>query len=449
MVNSKCKIGVLVDRYIIRIFIASLAFAAQGALAFQPHPALQTLIRDTLNSHPLVSAQRAAIEAAEFGSEAARRQFLPTPSISVEQTLYENDVPGNSTDSLSGVVRIDIPVYTGGRLTGQLDQAKSRENLAQAELALSRQELSVRVVEAWGQWVGAKLKVQAQEESVEQHQRLLALVQRRSEQGYSASVDVDFARLRLQSVQSELQAANTQLRTSLAQLRIVSGKNGNEEVSLPVYLGEIGNPLSWAQQNEGALIDKAFQSNPEIMRVNALYEESKAGVDIANSRDWPEVVLSAEKRYGGVELADRVRDNRSRAFLGISTQFGAGISHRSEQRRTVALLESTRQLGNAEKRLLSETVRVDIETLAGAQQRIENLLQALASSELVLASWERQFLEGRKQWQDLMNAAREKLQLQTQLADSQAAVQLSGWRLYLSCEGVDAVLALAQVSGNE
>lgn len=437
------------DRCLIKILTAILVLSTQGVFASQPHPALQTLIRDTLSTHPLLAAQRAATVASGFEADTARRQFLPTPSISVEQTVYENDLPGNNPDALSAVVRFDWLVYTGGRLTAQLDKAKSRESLAEAEWSQSRLELSTRVVEAWSGWVGSQLKVQAHVDSVQQHQRLLAMVQRRSEQGYSAVADVDFARLRLQSVESDLQTANAQLRINVAQMKIVSGKSQLDELSLPYELNMIGDSLDWAKRNDEHLLDKAISKSPSIVRSNALLRGSQAEVSIAKSKDWPVLTLSAEKRFGGVEIVDRLRDDRSRAFLGISTQFGAGFSHHTEQKQLIAQVESNKQLGLAEKQSISEQVAVDREGLLGAWQKIESLSVALASSERVLASWERQFLEGRKQWQDLMNAAREKLQLQTQLADAQAAVQLTGWRLYLNCEGVDALLAFAEVRPDE
>ena len=59
----------------------------------------------------------------------------------------------------------------------------------------------------------------------------------------------------------------------------------------------------------------------------------------------------------------------------------------------------------------------------------------------VLDSYERQFLAGRKQWLDLMNAAREQAQSESQLADALGALQLSGWRLALWMAGVDRLLA--------
>jgi adhesin transport system outer membrane protein len=86
-------------------------------------------------------------------------------------------------------------------------------------------------------------------------------------------------------------------------------------------------------------------------------------------------------------------------------------------------------------------VQLDFTLVQAAQGRLEGLGSATRASVEVLDSYERQFLAGRKQWLDLMNAAREQAQSESQLADALGALQLSGWRLALWTSGVDGLLA--------
>ena len=55
------------------------------------------------------------------------------------------------------------------------------------------------------------------------------------------------------------------------------------------------------------------------------------------------------------------------------------------------------------------------------------------------SSWERQFLADRKQWQDLMNSARDQAMTDTQLADAIGSQQLSAWRLAILTRGLPTV----------
>jgi adhesin transport system outer membrane protein len=57
----------------------------------------------------------------------------------------------------------------------------------------------------------------------------------------------------------------------------------------------------------------------------------------------------------------------------------------------------------------------------------------------VSTSYDRQFLAGRKSWLDVMNAARELAQTETQLADLQSTLVVVTWRLAAYTRGIDAV----------
>jgi outer membrane protein, adhesin transport system len=64
---------------------------------------------------------------------------------------------------------------------------------------------------------------------------------------------------------------------------------------------------------------------------------------------------------------------------------------------------------------------------------------SLRAAEDVSASYDRQFLAGRKSWLDVMNAARELAQTETQLADLQSTQVVVTWRLVAYTRGIDAV----------
>jgi adhesin transport system outer membrane protein len=71
----------------------------------------------------------------------------------------------------------------------------------------------------------------------------------------------------------------------------------------------------------------------------------------------------------------------------------------------------------------------DQEELANTRRRITALEKSVTGSDLVLASYQRQFQAGRKTWQDLLNAARELAQNQYALVDAQAAMMGAMYRL--------------------
>ncbi|SEH86003.1 hypothetical protein BAZSYMB_SCAFFOLD00010_8 [Bathymodiolus azoricus thioautotrophic gill symbiont] len=61
------------------------------------------------------------------------------------------------------------------------------------------------------------------------------------------------------------------------------------------------------------------------------------------------------------------------------------------------------------------------------------------ASQKIQQSWYRQFLAGRKQWQDVMNSIREVAQLKSQIADMTAGSLSVSWRLAIRIKGADAI----------
>ena len=80
---------------------------------------------------------------------------------------------------------------------------------------------------------------------------------------------------------------------------------------------------------------------------------------------------------------------------------------------------------------LAEQMTTDHLMVSGAPQRRADLLSALKATEGVVQSWGRQYLAGRKTWQDLMNSVREEVQLRAQIADFDASQLVATWRIAL------------------
>ena len=71
------------------------------------------------------------------------------------------------------------------------------------------------------------------------------------------------------------------------------------------------------------------------------------------------------------------------------------------------------------------------------------LQASLQSADRLSRAWNRQFVAGRKTWLDVMNAAREAVQIETQIADAQASQLLLSWRLAITGHGLDNALNAA------
>lgn len=383
---------------------------------------LEDLIGSALSSYPSIQAQQAQERAAEAGVDSAKWQFYPTASVSVEKARASASDPAYQGDSTVSTLRLQQPLWSGGRLTAGQEKAEAGVVASKAALDEARQQLALRVVQAYGDWLAAHLKIQADEKSLATHNRLRDQVRRRIEQGASAESDLTLAMGRLQLVAAELSTLRAQEETGLVRLGQLVGRR----VDRAELLAMIAAPRP-AGSGLQALVDRALAINPAIQKAQAQAKVQEAAVAERRADLSPEVYLRAERQYGNATYANSSPENR--LFIGLSSRFGAGLSSLSN----VEGAKSQHQAALAEvdvlRRVVSEQVLSDHALAVSFDRRLEAVNAALTAAGQVSESYDRQFLAGRKTWQDVMNAARELAQTEVQLADLKAAQVVATWRL--------------------
>jgi adhesin transport system outer membrane protein len=383
---------------------------------------LERLIDATLQSHPSVQAQRAQQGAARAEVDAARWQFFPTPSVAVEKANTGSGDPNYRGDSTVSTVRLQQPLWTGGRLTAAKQRAEAGVLVSQGAFDEVRQQLALRVVQVYSEWLSAHFKLQASQTSLATHARLRDQVTRRIEQGASSDSDLVLAVSRLQSVAAEIALARAQKETALARLSQLTGFRVDDatlaaNVATPRPLGG----------DLAALLDRALAANPTAQRLKAQARRQETLIAERRAELSPEVYLRAERQYGNYTLRNAPPENR--IFIGLNSRFGAGMSSLSNIEGARAGYEAALAEVDAQNRNVSEQVTTDYALAAASQARLDALNASLAAAGDVAKSYDRQFLAGRKSWLDVMNAARELAQTESQIADIRAAQVVSTWRL--------------------
>lgn len=426
------KVIRMLPRETCRLAVLSLALLTLPGTVLAQEP-LAALIQSALASHPALRAQSGMRQAAQAGVEGAKWQYWPTPSLGVERA--NTDDPAYRGDKTVTTLRLQQPLWTGGRLDGNLSKAEAQAVIAQADMEATRQQLALRVVQAWSEAKAAQGKQTAYRQSRDVHARLLALVERRTREGASAQADIDLALSRLDGTEADLATARAQYDTALDKLRLLTGR--------PLASGEVGDVADSERPNLdleiGKLLAAARERSPQIAKARAQEHVADADVAVAKAALSPEVYLRVERQYGNLSLPGQ--DPQNRVFIGLSTALGGGLSSLSGVDATRARQRAAQEDIQTQQLSVDEQVRSDATVFRSADERRQRLEQVRRSSAQITASWERQFLAGRKQWQDLMNAAREQTQNDIQLADTLASQQLTGWRLSILCQGVDAALA--------
>ena len=401
---------------------------------------LPQLIATVLATHPAVQGQRAQLQSAQAGVDSARWQFYPTPSVSVETAAAGASDRLYQGDRLVTTLRLQQPLWSGGRLGAGTDKAEATLAATQATLDDTRLQLGLRVLQAYVDWWGAQAKVQALANSLYTHEQLRRQVLRRRQEGASAQSDLVQAVARLEAVSAEAAAARAQGEVALARLgqllggtvdaaALAAGLAATPAAPRPIVVNPVVNPA--------ALLAQAADINPAVRKAQAQERVQEAVVRERRADLRPEVYARLERQYGNYNLASG--GPADRLFIGMSSRFGAGLSTQSNLEAAQSQLLAAAAEVQAQLHTLAEQLAADHAQALSVAGRVAYVKAALAAGEDVSASYDRQFLAGRKSWLDVMNAARELAQTETQLAELQATELLLSWRLLAYTRGIDAL----------
>ena len=104
-------------------------------------------------------------------------------------------------------------------------------------------------------------------------------------------------------------------------------------------------------------------------------------------------------------------------------------------------MDAARNDLQTKKQEITEAIQMDVQTFQLQADRIGYLQKTFESNRNYLLSSERQFLAGRRSWQEVMNTAREEAQILAQIADAQAQVWLAHQHLQIQSMGLDRYLS--------
>src|SRR5690606_38386105 len=121
------------------VMLAGASFAEQMPL---DNTELANVLERVLATHPSADAARAEVSAAR--SELSGASWARFPGVSVE--TFADDRDGGT---VSAALQVDMPLWTGGRLSAEIRQSKSRLEAALASLDEVYLDLALRTVQSY------------------------------------------------------------------------------------------------------------------------------------------------------------------------------------------------------------------------------------------------------------------------------------------------------------
>ena len=372
---------------------------------------LATLLKTTAEQNPTILQIRSRAQAAGYEVEAAK--FGRYPSISTDGRSQGNGYL-NST-------RIEQPLWTGGRITGQISVAEANEQAARAQILETEFNVLSEVSIAYFDLLRAQAKLKSANENIQEHQRLVDLIQRRVTNEISAAADLTLAKARLQSAISEKIQLARQLNISRQTITRLSGA----QVSAAIPPKQIAFR---AQPRDEIYVQKANEFSAQRRRLMFQIESARQQIQVAGSQAWP-VLLAGYQHYWSKPLPFGYNDNKT--YFSLQYQPGAGLSAVSRKEAAVMQEEAARQELENLDRTLEANVRSAIADIEAFRLQDGPAKELLSNSTEVLESYIRQYQVGRRNWLEVLNTQREKTQAAFNLADVEYGLLASQVKLML------------------
>lgn len=399
--------------------VVATALVLASATAMAQTSSFEQIAKQALATHPAILSKLSSSAAAKADLEGASWQRYPTPSL---------DANNDNTGVRTTLLRVQQPLWAGGRIDAGIDAAQSRHQASETAIEETKQEIILRIISAFVEALRQQVRQETLAQGVQQHERLLGLITRRVEHDASPRVDQELAQSRLYQANNDLSSVTQSLANALTQLSQLSG--------MPVRkVGSLDVDSLPGQQSKESMLEQAIAWSPTLRRLSFEADAAQADVETKRASYKPQVSVRYENAYASAPLNGVPGYNTSRLLLVVEAQTGAGLSALSGVDAAIGRRDAARQQRETALRDLRERVSIDWDELQAARIRLENATLASRSSKEVYESYTRQYTAGRKTWLDVLNTVRESTQSDVAATDA-------------SAQGTGALLRLRLLTGN-
>jgi len=359
------------------------------------------LSRTLSECNPQLVAQARRLDGARASADGVRSERLP--SFSVSAGAFQND---DGSDDTQASITARVPVVTFGRQASNERLSAARVQLAEREYVQSVAEHVKKLVDLWAERASIESQIGIYQDIISEKQELVAVVERRSQQGLSSEAELRDARAEYVSDLTDLE--NLRLRLVSVESDIVV--LGCDQIS--ITRANVDGPLESDLQAIGSSL------NPELMVSRAELDEARAQAAYQEVSDYPGLDLEARASV------DDSGDTSSRIGLTINYEYSNfGRARRSD------ITEAEMSVREQENILRFLTTDLEQEVLADYQRSQQLTSQVIPSLQQELLSYEGTLQSSTRRYEAGMLTIREVLSDINQIKQSKIQLEEASQQL--------------------
>ena len=375
MFKYKKSRQILVTAIVLGLMSAQTAFAAAVEIN------LDKAIEMALKTNPTVKiseAESSVAKAQKDEAKASRWLSIDYTHKTARGGYYDPD-PSSSQyaprNSHTNGFTASIPLYTGGKLSGTIEQAVQNYKSSEYGVDESYQAVKLSATNGYYAVLQAIDTVKLSKDSVERLSAHLQNVQAQYDVGVVAKVDVLRSQVELADAEQTLIKAQNAYDLAVADLNNIIGlPHGTDlKVTESLQYNKYDNPME-------NCINFALANRPELFQAEASIEAAKAAVKVAKSGYMPQVAASASNDWSSTSWPG---DDNQNWGVGVSVSmnvFDSGVT-------AAKVNASEASLYKAEEtyRQTKDSVQLDVRnnylSLREAEKRIATSKVAVDSAE--------------------------------------------------------------------
>jgi adhesin transport system outer membrane protein len=375
---------------------------------------LEVALSSAIASHPDIIGKRNEYAGAQERLSASKWQRFP--SVSLQTSAGQNSTQ-NNTQGIITMVRVEEPLWAGGRITGSIDSARAKMLASEQSIYEREYDILIKTATAFCDLMRLNLRIESSKESIAEHQRLLELIQRRARNEINPMSEIVLAKSRLEQAKSE----NIQFLNDAANAKAdLENLIGHPVKSLqnPKYSLNMPEELSQAVRD-------AIDYSPTLKRLAAESAAAEADITVAKSKYFPELSARSDTTSGSAAPG-------TTAYLALTYAPGNGLAAVAGAREAETKKEVAEAAIQSAKIDINNKVRTDWNRFNSQTSQMEVMANLVETTKGNYQSNVRQFTAGRKTWVEVLNAKKESIQAEYSLADAQWNGFLSGLRVQIA-----------------
>lgn len=415
-------------RVLLAAAVAACALPAQ-ALSLNQAASL------ALQNDPRLRAAGDAVQAYRAQVDEARAGYRPSASLSASTGLSRYYLspaitsqlpvnfsgPGNPNNA---TLQASQPLYTGGLTGAEVDASKNQLEGARQNESGTRQQLLLAAAAAYLDVKRDRIDIELAQANTVALERDLSDTQKRYDAGMATRTDTSQAEARLAEARANLKRAeaNTQVsEAAFARIVGVAPDNLSSDWPSPVTPGSLKEALASAGLT------------PSVLAAEAQRRSAESQIDVARADYYPSLAIDGSAAAQGDTkiAADRYRDwaVQLKATLPLYT---GGATRAKVSAAKAQAAQAADQLEDA-RHAAVESITQSWSLLQAADELIRAYRAEVDAASLSLDDARKELQAGTKTTKDVLDAERDKVSAQVNLAGSQHDRAVAAFQLLAAC----------------